>query len=220
MGRVIEIDGLYRSCRRLTGTTVAPGDLGLLCGTAGIWGPTIFCGAAVMAALRQPGYSHRSYHVSGLAAHGERSARVMVPGFLVLGLSSLMMPAPTATVRGMTRFAGLATIVAGLVPASAPHCPRPFVDPDATASDVGHGVASVATFALWTAMPITAYCQCEPGWFRSLSGALGILAVGGFVAAGATTNALSPCKGLAQRAFLGAIVAWYGATAIEELAGG
>ena len=188
--------------------------------TAGIWGPTVFGGAAVLAARRQPGYSHRSHHISGLAARGERSARVMVPGFLALGLSSSVTSAPNVTVRRLARVAGFATIVAGLVPASAPRCPQPFVDPDATLSDVGHGVASVATFALWTAMPITAFRLCEPGWFRSLSGALSIWTVTGFIAAGATTIAQSAHRGLAQRAFLGGIFAWYGATAISELAEG
>jgi hypothetical protein len=144
----------------------------------------------------------------------------MVPGFLVLGLSSSVMPAPNVTVRRLARVAGFATIAAGLVPASAPRCPQPFVDPDATVSDVGHGVASVATFALWTAMPVTAFRLCEPGWFRSLSGALSIWTVTGFVSAGATATAQSAHRGLAQRAFLGGIFAWYGATTVAELAQG
>ena len=186
--------------------------------TAGIWGSAVFCVAAVVAARLQPGYSHRSHHISGLAARGERSARVMVPGFLVLGVSSSMMPTPNMTVRRLARLAGLATIVAGLVPVSAPRCPQPFVDPDATVSDVGHGAASVATFALWTALPITAFWQCEPGWFRSVSGALSIWAVTGFVSAGAATTAGSAHRGLAQRAFLGGVLAWYGATTVAELA--
>ena len=202
---------------RHSGRSVRPG---IVRRTAGIWGPTLFFVAAVLAARRQPGYSHRSHHISGLAARGERSARVMVPGFLVLGLSSSVMPAPNVAVRRLARVAGFATIVAGLVPASAPRCPQPFVDPDATVSDVGHGVASVATFALWTAMPITAFRQCEPGWFRSLSGALSIWTVTGFVSAGATATAQSAHRGLAQRAFLGGIFAWYGATTVAELAQG
>lgn len=187
---------------------------------AGIWGPTIFCVAAVVAARRQPGYSHRTHHISGLAARGERSARVMVPGFLVLGVSSAMMPAPTETVRRLARVAGLSTILAGLLPVSAPHCPRPFVDPEATATDAGHGVASVTTFALWTAMPITAFLQCETGWFRSLSGALSIWTLAGFFSAGATATSESGHRGLTQRAFLGGVFAWYGATAMTQRAQG
>jgi len=128
------------------------------------------------------------------------------------------MLAPNGSVRLLARAAGFATIVAGLVPASAPRCPQPFVDPDATVSDVGHGVASLATFALWTAMPITAFRLCEPGWFRSMSGALSIWTVTGFIAAGATATAQSAHRGLAQRAFLGGVFAWCGATTVAELA--
>ena len=43
-----------------------------------------FAAAAVVAGTRQPGYSHRKNHVSGLAARGEASAALMVPGFLAL----------------------------------------------------------------------------------------------------------------------------------------
>jgi hypothetical protein len=192
--------------------------LGLVRRTAGIWGPAMFCGTAVLAARRQPGYSHRSHHISGLAARGERSATLMVPGFLVLGLSSSVMPVPGVIVRRLARVAGFATVVAGLVPASTPRCPQPFVDPEATPSDVGHGVASVATFVIWTVMPIIAFRQCEPGWFRSLSGALSLWTVTGFVSAGAATTAGSAHRGLAQRAFLGGVFAWYGATTIADLA--
>ena len=66
-------------------------SLSLIRHTAGIWGPVGFCGAAIIAARRHPGYSHVSHHVSGLAARGERSARVMIPGFLMLG-ESVGMP--------------------------------------------------------------------------------------------------------------------------------
>ena len=55
---------------------------------------------------------------------------------------------------------------------------------------------------------------------RSKSGALSICTVTGFIAAGATTTAQSAHRGLAQRVFLGGIFAWYGATAISELAEG
>jgi hypothetical protein len=74
--------------------------------TAGIWGPAAFCGAAVVAARRLADYSQRSHHVSGLAALGERSARVMVPGFVALGASGLLMPTPDATLTRLARVAG------------------------------------------------------------------------------------------------------------------
>lgn len=185
--------------------------------TAGIWGPAAFCGAAIVAARRQPGYSHRSHHVSGLAAQGERSALVMVPGFLALGASSLLMPAPTTTLDRLARVAGATTIAAGLVRVSEPRCPQPGSDPAATTSDAGHGVASVATFALWTAMPILAGRHGGPRWYRFLSTVLGAAAIGGVVAAGTTTRMESPRKGLVQRAFLAVVFTWHVLTAIATL---
>jgi hypothetical protein len=183
--------------------------------TAGIWGPIGFCCAANAAARRQPGYSHRSHHMSGLAARGQRSATVMIPGFLALGASSLLMPTPNTTLARMARVAGLTTLAAGLIQVSEPRCPQPGTDPAATASDAGHALASIATFALWTAMPIVAHRQTGPAWYRVVSGALGLVSSAGLVAAGVTTRTESPHKGLAQRAFLGAVFAWHIATAIS-----
>jgi len=151
--------------------------------------------------------------VSGLAAAGERSAVVMVPGFVALGTASLVMPLPDPSLARLARAAGVTTIVAGLIPASQPRCPLPVTDPEATALDVGHGIASIATFALWTALPITAALHGGPRWYRCVSGALGLATVVGFVVAGATTRSESPQKGLAQRGFLACVFAWHIATA-------
>lgn len=138
----------------------------------------------------------------------------MVPGFVALGVSSLLMPTPTPTLTRLARVAGTATIAAGLIPASEPRCPQPGRDPAATASDVGHGVASVVTFMAWTAMPNVAGRHGGTGWYRAASRVLGAAAIAGFVSAGATTQMDSPRKGVAQRAFLGVVFAWYGVTAV------
>lgn len=192
------------------------GDVNVVRQTAGIWGPAAFCGASLVAARYQPGYSHRRHHVSGLAARGARSATAMVPGFVTLGAATLMMPTPDPTLAKLARVAGTTTIVAGLIPVSEPRCPQPGRDPAATASDVGHAVASVATFLVWTAMPNLAGRHGKPGWYRFVSRVLGFAAGLGFVAAGATTQTDSPHKGLAQRAFLGIVFAWYAATAVAS----
>lgn len=184
---------------------------------AGIWGPIGFCCAAYAAARVQPGYSHRSHHVSGLAARGQSSAMVMIPGFLALGASSLLMPTSNPALTRMTRMAGFTTLAAGLIQVSEPRCPQPGTDPAATASDVGHGLASIATFALWTAMPTVAHRQAGPVWYRRASGSLGIASFAGLVAAGVTTQTESPHKGLAQRAFLGSVFVWHIATAVRVI---
>lgn len=182
--------------------------------TAGLWGPAAFTAAALVAARRQPGYRHRSMHVSGLAAKGERSATVMVPGFLALGAANLVMPTTDPVVDRLARAAGVTAALAGLVPASQPRCPTPFRDAEATPSDVGHAVASIATFGLWSAMPVVAVRHAAPGWYRCVSGVLAVTNVVGLVVAAATTNVESEQRGLAQRAFLGSVFAWHVATAI------
>ncbi len=182
--------------------------------SAGIWGPLSFAGAAIAAARRQPGYSHRSDHVSGLASLGESSARIMIPGFLALGASSLVAGAPTQTLRRVERAAGITTLAAGLIRVSEPRCPQPGFDPSATATDAGHGAASIATFALWTAMPFIAAKELEPGWYRRVARLFRVSTLVMFIAAGLTTRFDSPYKGLAQRAFLTSVFAFQAATSL------
>ncbi len=181
---------------------------------AGFWGPASFVAAAVGAARRQPGYSHRSHHVSGLAALGESSARIMIPGFLALGVSHLLGGAPTQTLGRIERVAGITTIAAGLVRVSQPSCPQPGFDPSATRSDTGHGAASIVTFVLWTAMPFVAAKELEPVWYRRVAAVFRVVTPVLFVTAGVTTRVDSPYKGLAQRAFLSSVFAFQAATSI------
>lgn len=187
--------------------------------TAGLWGPAVFAAASVIAARLQPGYSHRANHISGLAAAGERSALVMVPGFAALGAATVMMPVPNLTLARLARIAGVGVIVAGAIPASQPRCPQPKIDPEATASDLGHGIASVATFVTWTAIPFVASAQPGPAAYRAINRVLRYTTSAGLAGAAGTTRFDSPVKGLAQRLFLGSVFMWYVATAIRSLAG-
>ncbi len=185
--------------------------------TAGLWGPGLFSGAVALAAKLQPGYTHRGHHISGLAAAGQRSALVMVPGFAALGAATLVMPVPGRTLTRLARAAGVGVLVAGAIPASQPRCPQPMIDPEAKAIDVGHGLASVATFLAWTAIPHVAAAQPGPSWYRSLNRGLRVTATAGLVGAATTTRFDTSLKGLAQRLFLGSVFTWYAATAIGEL---
>lgn len=182
--------------------------VGLGRSTAPLWGTGGFIAAVSIAPRFHPGYSHRSNHISGLAAKRQRSAWVMVPGFLALGASQLLAPMPGRTLTTLSRVVGVTTLAAGVVPASQPHCPQPGSDPEATRSDAGHMIASVATFALWTAMPWVASRQDGPAWFRSASRALGVVTAAGFVGAAVTTQVESSVRGAAQRAFLAAVFVW------------
>lgn len=189
--------------------------MNLLRRTAGFWGPAVFTGAAVLAARLQPGYSHRRLHLSGLAASGQRSAAVMIPAIVTLGTSTLMMPVPGAGVTTLSRIAGVGGIGAGLIPASQPRCPQPMIDPEATAADLGHGIAATIAFTAWAAMPFVTASQPGPPWYRALSRVLRVTTGIGFVGAAITTRFDSPIKGLVQRSFLGSVFTWYFATAIR-----
>lgn len=190
----------------------------------GIAGPVAFAVASVLAARRQPDYSPVRDHVSGLAALGTDSARIMVPGFLALGAGQLALAdalARSNPPRGLAtgvRVAGLTSMAAGLCQASSPECPLPF-EPEARPTDLAHGTASVATFLLWMALPMRAARRPEatsgwPGWHARLSRVLAVANLLAFAAAGATTGARSPYKGLAQRVFLGTALGWLVATSL------
>ncbi len=184
--------------------------------TAGLWGPALFTIAAVVAARLQPGYSHRRLHISGLAASGERSAAVMIPGIITLGTATLVMPAPGATITTLTRIAGVGGIAAGAIPASQPRCPQPMIDPEATAADLGHGIAAVIAFTAWAALPLVTASQPGPTWYRTLSRVLRVTTAIGFVGAAVTTRLDSSIKGLVQRTFLGSVFTWYVATTFRS----
>lgn len=184
--------------------------------TAGLWGPIAFAGAAVLAARHQPDYSHRRNHVSGLASLGEPSAAFMIPGFVALAAAQGVVSAPTPALQRMARASAVTTLAAGLVRVSDSRCPQPG-ETDATPSDLGHAVASIATFALWTAMPFVAARGETKGWYPSLARAMTPPTAAAFLGAGATARLDSPVKGIAQRAFLASVFVFQGATG---LAGG
>lgn len=183
---------------------------------AGLWGPAMFTAASIGAARLQPGYSHRGHHISGLAAAGQRSAYMMVPGFMALGAATLVMPVDGLTPRRLVRVAGIGVIAAGMIPASQPRCPQPGFDPEANVLDVGHGAASIATFTAWTALPWVVSRGAGAGWYRALNRILRVTTTAGFVGAAGTTRFDASDKGLAQRAFLGSVFAWYAATAANS----
>lgn len=173
--------------------------------------------ATLVAARLQPGYSHRTHHISGLAAAGQRSALVMVPGFAALGAATLVMPVPGTTLTRLARVAGVGVLAAGAIPASQPRCPQPGIDPEATAIDLGHGIASVATFVTWTAIPFVASARPGPAWYRALNRVLRVTTTVGLAAAAGTTRFDQPTKGAVQRCFLASVFAWYLATAVRSL---
>ena len=184
---------------------------------AGAWGPGAFVLAAVLGARRQPGYSHRSHHISGLAAQQTRSAVVMIPGFLALGAASLAMPSGPRGERALLRMAGLGTILAGLFRCSDVSCPDPTRDPEATASDSAHAIVSIATFVAWTLLPFVDASHRRSPMLRAMTVGNGVATAAGFVSAGLTQRSDDANKGIAQRVFLGSVFAWYVTRAFRGL---
>lgn len=189
--------------------------VGLVRRSAGVWGPGLFVAASVAAGRREPGYSARRDHISGLAALGTRSAAVMIPGFGALGAAGLVMETDDAVVGWLVRLAGVTTLVAGAARCSTSECPMPFVDDDAGRSDLAHAAASMATFTCWTALPVLGALRPGPAWYRRSCVPIALAAAAGYCAAGVTTRQRSDRRGLAQRAFLAPVFLWYGLTAVR-----
>jgi hypothetical protein len=183
---------------------------------SGAWGPAAFVVATAAAGRRQPGYWHRRDHISGLAAKNTRSAAIMIPGFVALGLASLTMPSNHRSERALLRASGVGTILAGLFRCSDVRCPDPTRDADATASDAAHQIASVLTFIAWTVLPFVDAKHRRSPKARAIVYALGLVTTASFVAAGLTAQSDHPSKGLAQRLFLGSVFAWYLTNAVRS----
>jgi hypothetical protein len=178
----------------------------------GAWGPAAFVVASAVAARRQPGYSHRRDHISGLAAQHTCSAVVMIPGFATLGVASLTMPSNHRGERALLRAAGVGTILAGLFRCSDVRCPTPRRDAEATVSDAAHAIASVFTFIAWTVLPFVDATHRRSPTSRAIGFAHGLVTAVSFVTAGLTARSNHPNKGLAQRLFLGSVFVWHVAT--------
>jgi Protein of unknown function (DUF998) len=183
----------------------------------GVLGPAAFGLATVVAARRQPGYSHRRHHISGLAAQHTQSAPVMIPGFMALGAASLAMPGGHRAERVLLRLAGVGTVLAGLFRCSDVRCPDPTTDPEATATDSAHAIASIVTFVCWTLLPFVDAFHRRSPTSRAITLGHGVATAVGFGAAGMTTRSDDPYKGVAQRVFLGSVFVWYVTSAFRAL---
>jgi Protein of unknown function (DUF998) len=186
---------------------------------AGVWGPVAFVLATLLGGRRQSGYSHRRHHISGLAAQHTSSAVIMIPGFLTLGAATLAMPSNHRRQRALLRVAGVGTILAGGFRCSDVSCPDPTKDPDATAADSAHAIASIVTFVTWTLLPFVDARHRRSPTSRAITIGNGVATTVGFVAAGLTARSDALNKGIAQRAFLGSVFAWYVTDAVRRLSG-
>jgi hypothetical protein len=183
-------------------------------------GPALFATAAYVAGRVEPGYSPRDEPISALAAHGTRSARIMVGGFLGLAAGTVALartlrgaplaPPPVPTMLGV---AGVTVAGAGLARCSDRTCPtRMLGDDHVERTDDLHAAFSAATFSLWCAIPIVAARRgrsASPG-VRAASVVLGVSTLTTLVIGGRMAQRPSVAgSGTAQRLMLATAFAWY-----------
>lgn len=183
-------------------------------------GPAAFGTAAFVGGRREPGYRARDEPISALAAHGTRSASVMVPGFLGLGVGTVglaralrghaLAPAPVPALLGL---AGVTVAGAGLARCSDRSCPtRMLGDTDVQPTDDLHAAFSAATFALWISVPLVAARRAGGASVgaRRASRMLGLATLVTLVGGGRMAQRPSTAgSGAAQRVMLVSALAWY-----------
>jgi hypothetical protein len=185
-----------------------------------IAGPSAFATAAFVGGRIEPGYSPRDEPISALAAHGTRSAPVMIPGFLGLGVASIALArelrgsalAPSPVVPMMV-LAGLTVAGAGLARCSNRSCPtRMLGDPDVMRTDDLHAAFSAATFALWISIPLVAAQRGQSATpvARRASRVLGLTTLAALLAGGRMAQRPSTRgSGTAQRVMIASAFAWF-----------
>lgn len=183
-------------------------------------GPGAFAAAATVAGRLEPGYQARDEPISALAAHGTRSAPVMVPGFLGLAIGSIALAralrgsvAAPPPVPAMLALAGMSTAGAGLARCSDRSCPTRMLGDDAVQpTDDRHAACSAATFALWIATPLVAAARARNAStsYRRASAVLGMATLITLVGGGMRArDPEATWGGVAQRAMVAAALAWF-----------
>jgi hypothetical protein len=173
----------------------------------------------------EPGYRARDEPISALAAHGTRSAPVMVSGFLGLAVGTVacarrlrgtpLAPGPVAPLLGL---AGITVAGAGLARCSDRSCPtRMLGDDGVRPTDDLHAAFSAVTFALWCAVPLVAARRAvgASGRSRRASRVIGLTTLATLLVGGRLASRTDPAwSGTAQRVMLASAFAWYPLAAI------
>ena len=183
-------------------------------------GPAVFALGANIGGRIEPGYRPRDEPISALAAHGTRSAKVMVPAFFGLaagtvGFASQLRDTATAPapVPALLAAVGLAVAGAGVARCSDRSCPTRWLgDTDCRRTDDLHAAFGAIAFPLWAAIPVVAARRATAAsdryrrWSRRLGWSTSAaLMVNGLLARRPSER----WSGVAQRVTLGSAFAWY-----------
>ena len=173
----------------------------------GVAGPVLFTAAWVISLLRQRGHPAAELQLSGLAAEDARDPQIMIAGFVVLGVTSVVFAAGLGRVirrrsagPPLIIVAGVATIALGVFRRDHLLLTSPGFTGEPWHNQV-HDVVSGVAYAAMLAAPVTLgrRFRHDPDW-AALSRPVEALALGSAVAfAIFVSRVAEPQNGLVQR---------------------
>lgn len=180
-------------------------------------GPLIFVATVIAAGVATPGYSHLSQQISELAAFGQPYPGILIAGFVVFGLSMLMVASGlhrrlasrrSATVGVvLVALAGVGMVATGFFRAD------PMGQDLPSLSGVVHIVAAMVLFvALCTAFIVLSRAMKKDSRWRDLatfSLAAGIVGFVFLVGFSVSTEMQTDLVGLWQRFLAATFVIWF-----------
>jgi hypothetical protein len=179
-----------------------------LAAACGVAGPVLFTVAWLVSSLRQAGHSVAAVQLSGLAAGDARDPQIMVAGFVVLGVCSIVfgaalarLTAPRSAGGWLVVVAGAATVVAGLFRRDHMLLAGPGFAGESWHNQV-HDVASGVAYGVMIAAPLVLgrRFRDDPDW-GVLSRPVQVLALVSAVALAVfAARVVEPWDGVVQRA--------------------
>ena len=173
----------------------------------GVAGPVLFTAAWVISLLRQRGHPAAELQLSGLAAEDARDPQIMIAGFVVLGVTSIVFGAglgrvirPRSVGPPLIIVAGAATIALGVFRHDHLLLTSPGFTGESWHNQV-HDVVSGVAYAAMLAAPVVLgrRFRADPDW-AALSRPVEVLALGSAVAfAIFVSRVAEPQNGLVQR---------------------
>jgi len=181
--------------------------LSRLAAAGGIAGPVLFTAAWAVSSLRQAGHSAAQVQLSGLAADDARDPQIMMAGFVVLGVGSVVfgaglgrVTAPRTAGPWLVVVAGAASVAAGLFRRDYMLLTGPGFAGESWHNQV-HDVVSGVAYGAMLAAPLVLgrRFRDDPGW-ADLSRPVQALSLASVVALAVFASRIAaPWNGVVQR---------------------